>query len=164
MRFSKCGWLFSGAILLSPLSEREARAAGEFPTPPVGAADAKPPRVFPGAKLGHSVVGVVSIDAKWMQYGSYLLLMVETVQVSLDRLAAEGRLPRRPHGAVQVKFTMDSTGAVSGIVSEPGKSTGPIADACVQAIRDRAPFLPWTDDMKAALGDRQEMTLSFNFD
>ena len=35
--------------------------------------------------------------------------------------------------------------------------------ACVSAITDRAPYGPWTDDMKAMLGSQQEMTFTFYY-
>jgi hypothetical protein len=35
--------------------------------------------------------------------------------------------------------------------------------ACMSAITDRAPYGEWTDDMKAVLGEQQEMTFTFYY-
>ena len=43
------------------------------------------------------------------------------------------------------------------------KSSDQAAHACASAITDRAPYGPWTEDMKAMLGDQQEMTFTFYY-
>ena len=62
-----------------------------------------------------------------------------------------------------MKFIMDSEGKIAQVVSVDNKATEPAARACVNAITERSPYGPWTDDMKAVLGERQEMTFSFYY-
>ena len=122
------------------------------------------PRVFGDDSLGSSHIGLSSVDARFANFGAYLQRMLEIIQVSFERVVDQGRIPRRAHGSVTVKFILDSSGRVSEIVTEPNKSSAAIAAACVEAIKTRAPYGPWTDDMKAVLGERQAMTLSFQLD
>lgn len=109
-------------------------------------------------------VGPTAMDAKWSAYGPYLRRMADTVQIQWERLILQ--LPDRPAGGstVRVKFVMNDQGRISKITGVESVDVPASAKrACVSAITDRAPYGPWTDDMKAVLGTQQEMTFTFHF-
>jgi hypothetical protein len=64
---------------------------------------------------------------------------------------------------VTVKFIMDDEGKIARIVNVDTTASETASRACVSGITDRSPYGPWTDDMKAVLGDRQEMTFTFYY-
>jgi hypothetical protein len=64
---------------------------------------------------------------------------------------------------VVVKFILNSEGKIARIVNVDNHSTDSGAGACVSGITDRAPYGPWTDDMKASLGEEQELTFAFHY-
>jgi hypothetical protein len=62
-----------------------------------------------------------------------------------------------------VKFIINSDGKITRIVNVENHSSEQAARACASAITDRSPYGVWTDDMKAMLGENQEMTFSFHY-
>jgi len=105
-----------------------------------------------------------AIDPQWSHYGPYLRQLVNTVQARWDRLAQERNITQLTGKSVSVTFQLDAKGAVS--IASVSSSTGtPFAAsvACVRAINARAPYAAWSDEMTAALGDEQTLTLTFNY-
>lgn len=136
------------------------------------AAQAEPPSVLRPMDIGTlqkgasqaAKVGPTAIDARWSEYGPYLRRMADAVQIQWERLIL--RLPDRPTGGsrVLVKFVMNDQGMISKIIGVESVDVPEAAKrACVSAITHRAPYGPWTDDMKAVLGTQQEMTFTFHF-
>lgn len=113
--------------------------------------------------IGGSQKMGLAYDAKWSNYGVYLKKLVDTVQIQWERILQESRVYPPSGTTVQVKFILDSEGRIARIVSVENQSSDQGGRACVSAITDRAPYGAWTDDMKAMLGDRQEMTFSFYY-
>ena len=58
---------------------------------------------------------------------------------------------------------MGDEGQITNIVNVDSTASETGSRACVSAITDRAPYGPWTDDMKAVLGSQQEMTFTFYY-
>ena len=58
---------------------------------------------------------------------------------------------------------MDSKGLIARIVNVDSTAKDAAERACMSAITDRAPYGEWTDDMKAVLGEEQEMTFTFYY-
>lgn len=119
------------------------------------------PAIFAENKFGSSNIGPIAIDAKWSNYGAYLQRLIESVQAQWDRLLNESRIYPPSGTTVEVKFILDSEGKISRIVNVDNQSSEQAGQACVKAISDRAPYGLWTDDMKAMLGEQQEMTFKF---
>jgi hypothetical protein len=119
------------------------------------------PAIFAENKFGTANIGPIAIDAKWSNYGAYLQRLIDSVQTQWERLLIESRIYPPSGTTVEVKFIIDSEGKISQIVNVDNKSSEQAARACVSAITDRAPYGQWTDDMKAALGDKQEITFKF---
>jgi hypothetical protein len=65
--------------------------------------------------------------------------------------------------AVTVKFVMNDEGMIVDIGVEQTTANEIATRACVSGITDRMPYGPWTDDMKAVLGNKQEMTFTFYY-
>ena len=108
-------------------------------------------------------MGLTGIDAKWSNYGAYLQRLVDTVQIQWERILIESKVYPPPGSTVSVKFILNSEGKVTKIVNVENKSSDQGSRACVSGITDRAPYGPWTDDMKAMLGEQQEMTFTFYY-
>lgn len=151
--------LIEGATAMQPrIDPRRPR-----PRPQIVKQQQVRPAIFEENKFGTSNIGPIAIDAKWSNYGVYLQKMIETVQSQWDRLLEDSRIYPPSGSMVTVKFVMNSEGKITQVVNVENKATEPAARACVNAITDRSPYGPWTDDMKAVLGEEQTMTFSFYY-
>ena len=121
------------------------------------------PAIFAENKFGTSNIGNIAVDAKWSNYGAYLQRMIDTVQIQWERILSESKIYPAPGSTVTVKFVMDDEGKIARIVNVDTTASESASHACVSGITDRAPYGPWTDDMKAVLGDHQEMTFTFYY-
>lgn len=121
------------------------------------------PAILAENKFGTSNIGNIAVDAKWSNYGAYLQRMIETVQVQWERIIIEMKANPVVGSIVTVKFVMDDEGRIARILSVDTTANETASRACVSGITDRAPYGPWTDDMKAVLGDKQEMTFTFYY-
>jgi hypothetical protein len=121
------------------------------------------PAIFAENKFGTSNIGNIAVDAKWSNYGAYLQRMIDTVQIRWEQILSESKIYPAPGSTVTVKFVMNDEGKISRIVAVDSTASESASHACVSGITDRAPYGPWTDDMKAVLGDHQEMTFTFYY-
>jgi hypothetical protein len=121
------------------------------------------PAIFEENKLGTMNVGLRGIDAKWSNYGTYLQKMVEIIQIQFDRLNDESRIYPPSGSMVSIKFVLSSEGKIARIISVESKATEAAAQTCTSSITIPAPYGPWTDDMKALLGEEQEMIFDFYY-
>lgn len=122
------------------------------------------PAVFRENQFGTQNIGAIAIDARWSQYGQYLQKLIETVQIQWERIIEQGRVYPPPGSEVVVKFRLEATqGAVAEILHSEGSAGNQAERACISAITERSPYGPWTDDMKAVLGDSQELTFTFYY-
>lgn len=110
--------------------------------------------------IGTSNIGPVAYDARWSNYGTYLQKLIETVQVEWERVLMGMQIRPPGNSRVTVKFILNSEGRIAHIVNVE-KSSDLAAQACMAGITNRAPYGPWTEDMKAILGEQQELTFSF---
>lgn len=121
------------------------------------------PAIFEENRIGTANVGPRGIDAKWSNYGAYLQKMVEIVQAHFDKLNYESRISAPPGTMISVKFTLESDGKITIVNVDSSKGTEAAARISVSSIAIPSPFGPWTDDMKAMLGEKQEMTYDFYY-
>ena len=121
------------------------------------------PAIFEENKAGTQNVGLRGIDAKWSNYGAYLQKMVEIVQTQFDKLNDESRIYPPRGTVVSVKFILDSEGKIRIVNVDSSKGTEAAARTSVSSIAIPSPYGPWTDDMKAMLGEEQEMTYDFYY-
>jgi hypothetical protein len=121
------------------------------------------PAILAENKFGTANIGNVAVDAKWSNYGAYLQRMIDTVQIQWERIVIDQKANPVVGSSVTVKFVMDDEGRIARIISVETTANETASRACVSAITDRAPYGPWTDDMKAVLGNQQEMTFTFYY-
>ena len=121
------------------------------------------PAILAENKFGTKNVGLTGIDAKWSNYGAYIQRMIDTVQIQWERLILSMSAMPAGGSTVTVKFIMGDEGQITTIVNVDSTASETGSRACVSAITDRAPYGPWTDDMKAVLGSQQEMTFTFYY-
>lgn len=121
------------------------------------------PAIFAENKFGTSNIGLNAFDAKWSNYGAYLQRLIDTVQTQWERILTESKVYPSSGSTVTVKFIIDSEGKIARIVNVESTASDSASRACVSGITDRAPYGPWTDDMKAMLGTQQEMTFTFYY-
>lgn len=120
------------------------------------------PAVFEENKFGTSNIGNIAVDARWSNYGEYLKRMLDTVQIEWERIIVDSK--NYPGGTTAtIRFVMNSKGEISRVLEVEGTSTEQGKRNCVAAITDRSPYGVWTDDMKAMLGEEQEMTFTFYY-
>ena len=121
------------------------------------------PAVLAERPFGTQNIGNVAVDARWSNYGAYLQRMIDTVQIQWERLILQQSANPAIGSTVTVKFVMNDEGKITTIVNVDTTANETASRACVSAITDRAPYGPWTDDMKAVLGAQQEMTFTFYY-
>jgi hypothetical protein len=121
------------------------------------------PAILSENKFGTTNIGNIAVDAKWSNYGAYLQRMIDTVQIQWERIIIEQKANPVIGSTVTVKFIMNDEGRITQIINVDTTANETASRACVSAITDRAPYGPWTEDMKAVLGDKQEMTFTFYY-
>src|SRR3954464_8944595 len=121
------------------------------------------PAILAENKFGTTNIGNIAVDAKWSNYGAYLQRMIDTVQIQWERLILQQSANPAVGSTVTVKFVMNDEGKITNIANVESTANEGASRACVSAITDRAPYGPWTDDMKAVLGTQQEMTFTFYY-
>lgn len=118
----------------------------------------------PSKKIaGTANIGNIAVDARWSNYGAYLQRMIDTVQIQWERSILKQKETPVIGSSVALKFVMNDEGRIVeiGVVDTSADDTS--TRACMNAITDRMPYGPWTDDMKSALGTQQEMTFRFYY-
>jgi hypothetical protein len=117
----------------------------------------------PATEASRPNIGPTAVDARWRNYGAYLQHMIEAVQVQWERqLAESGRYPASGT-KVTVKFVLNAQGKVAKIInvdSTPGEAG---SRACTEGLTGGASYGKWTKEMKAVLGEQQEMTFKFYY-
>ena len=121
------------------------------------------PAILAENKFGTTNIGNIAVDAKWSSYGAYLQKMIDIVQIQWERIVIEQKANPIVGSSVTVKFIMDDEGKIARIIGVESTANETASRACVSGITDRAPYGPWTDDMKAVLGNKQEMTFTFYY-
>ena len=121
------------------------------------------PAILAENKFGTKNIGNIAVDARWSSYGEYLRRMIDVVQTQWEGILMQTRLFPPPGSSVTVKFILNSEGLIAQIVDVEHNSTQSAVDACINGITARVPYDHWTDDMKAVLGEQQEMTFTFYY-
>ncbi len=108
--------------------------------------------------------GQLAVDSRLTDYGDYTQRALEAIQAEWHQLTREVSVGAGSRfSSVEVKFIIDTEGSIeeAKIVET---TAGQLASMiCLDAIYARAPYGRWTDDMKKTLGDREEVTITFNY-
>lgn len=151
--------LIEGATAMQPMIDPKRPR----PRPQVVSQQQVRPAILAENKFGTTNIGPVAYDTKWNEYGSYLSRLIESVQFQWERLLITGKIYPPSGTTVTVKFVLNDEGKIADILKVDNHSTDHGAKACVSAIIDPAPYGVWSSDMKAALGNQQELTFTFYY-
>ena len=112
---------------------------------------------------GSANVGILGRDARWSEYGEYLNEVLEIVERQWWRILEESRVspPRGSH--VVVTFRINAKGETDIVKVEDTDAGKQGVFSCQNAITYPQPYRKWTEQMKAVLGDSQEITIGFYY-
>ena len=159
---------------ITPLEETEEFVTTLTPSP----IESKTPKPRPRPRIDLSKVsgpirnsdisasrrGVVSIDAKFSQFGEYQQRMFEAIVYQWYKLAERitlgaGDVPSE----VEIFFYVNREGQVVGLKQKRSSAGYLSSFICEDAIKSRAPYGVWTEAMVASLGEKTEVTITFNY-
>ena len=122
-----------------------------------------PTTVLTTRQAGVANIGIVGRDKRWSEYGEYLNEMLQTIQVTWYRILEESRVspPRGSH--VVVTFNINAKGETNIVKVEDADSGKQGVFSCQNAITYPQPYPKWSQQMIAALGDQQELSLAFYY-
>jgi hypothetical protein len=122
------------------------------------------PAVLANQPLSASNAGVIGVDAKFSEFGDYLQELIDTVDAQWQKLVGDMTTYPPSRSAVTVRFKLNSQGEVEILDVVGEQATGRVGTyTCLDAIRARAPYRPWTKEMIEVLGMEQEITFTFNY-
>ena len=107
--------------------------------------------------------GQVAVDAHFSQFGDYLQELIDIVQIQWERILTQSSISPKPSSHVTITFRINSQGRIAEILKVDGDAGEYGTNAALSAIRDPAPYRPWTKEMVAVLGDDQVITFSFYY-
>lgn len=108
--------------------------------------------------------GKVSIDARFSQFGEYKQRMFEAIVYQWHKLADRITLGAKDlPSEVEIHFYVTSDGEIIDLKQTRSTSSILASFICEDAIKSRAPYGQWTDDMVKTLGDKTEVTITFNY-
>ncbi|MFA5058065.1 MAG: hypothetical protein WC485_08125 [Opitutaceae bacterium] len=120
------------------------------------------PGILQERPTGVSNAGVIGVDAHFSQFGDYLQELIDIVQIKWDGiLSASSVTPARSH--VTISFRITAKGEIAEILKVDGDAGEYGTNAALSAIREPAPYRPWTKEMVAVLGDDQVITFDFHY-
>ncbi len=122
------------------------------------------PAVLANQPLSASNAGVIGVDAKFSEFGDYLQELIDTVDAQWQKLVGEMTTYPPSRSVVVVTFKLTAQGEVQILDVQGEETAGRLGTyTCMDAIRARAPYRPWTKEMVAVLGVEQEIRFSFHY-
>lgn len=114
-------------------------------------------------QIGTENIDAIAYDARWSAYGEYLQRLLDAVQAQWERLILRSAYYPAGGSRVTIVFKLNDQGEVTQIVSAKGEGGEVAVRLCASAIAERAPYGPWPEDMKGALGKEQTLTFTFHY-
>jgi hypothetical protein len=122
------------------------------------------PAVLANQPLSASNAGIIGVDAKFSEFGDYLQELIDTVDAQWQKLVGEMTTYPPSKSVVVVTFKLNAQGEVQILDVQGEDAAGRVGTyTCMDAIRARAPYRPWTKEMVAVLGVEQEIRFSFHY-
>lgn len=126
------------------------------------------PKVVPGPlkenSRGVSRIGAIAVDADFSEYGDYTHRMREAIGIHWNNLVEESyRSYAEMRSTVVIEFYLTSTGHIEDLRVVSSTADRLRTLFCEEAIRARAPYGEWSNDMKAAFKDRQRCVFTFYY-
>jgi len=121
------------------------------------------PGILQERPVGVSNAGHIAVDAHFSQFGDYLQELIDIVQIQWERIIQSSSVYPKSGSHVTVTFKINSQGQIVEILKVDGDAEEYGTGAALSAIRDPAPYRPWTKEMVAVLGDDQTITFGFYY-
>ena len=105
-----------------------------------------------------------AVSSRLSEAGIWWDEFIGTIDGQFQKLA--GELTTRPpaRSRVVVRFMVNTQGEVRILDVEGEASAGRVATlACLDSVRARAPYRPWTQEMINLFGEEEEVVFSFYF-
>ena len=121
------------------------------------------PGILQERPVGVSNAGHIAVDAHFSQFGDYLQELIDIVQIQWERIIQSSAVYPKSGSHVTITFRITSQGQIAEILKVEGDAEEFGTGAALSAIRDPAPYRPWTKEMVAVLGDDQTITFGFYY-
>lgn len=121
------------------------------------------PGILQARPVGVNNAGTIGVDAHFSQFGDYLQELIDTVQIQWERILNTSGISPPSGSHVTIRFRINSQGQIAEILKVDGNAGDYGTNAALSAIRDPAPYRPWTKEMVAVLGNDQVITFSFYY-
>lgn len=122
------------------------------------------PSVLANQPLSASNAGVTAVNSRLSAAGVWWDEFINTIDGQFQKLAEQ--LTTRPpsRSVVVIRFTVNARGEIHILDVSGEETAGRMATyICLDSIRARAPYRPWTQDMINMFGDEEPVTFSFYF-
>lgn len=122
------------------------------------------PSVLANQPLSASNVGATAVNSRLTAAGVWWDEFISTVDAQFQKLAEEMTARPPSRSTVVIHFTVNAQGEVRILDVQGEDTAGRVATyVCLDSIRARAPYRPWTQDMINMFGAEEEVTISFLF-
>lgn len=106
---------------------------------------------------------VLGVDGRWSEYREYMQGLLDRVEKQWYRILQGSRVAPPRGSQVIVTFKINSKGETDIVKVEDSDAGKQGVFSCLNAITDPQPYGKWTEQMIAALGDEQQITLCFYY-
>lgn len=121
-----------------------------------------PPLVLGQQDTRVSRIGRAAVEARETPFGHYMDRMTEAIVNQWHRMAREMGLAAESGSLVAVTFTLYADGEIGEIIIRESTTRGVLGMLIIEdAIRSRAPYGPWTEEMRALHGEKREVSMRF---
>ncbi|MDR2863912.1 MAG: hypothetical protein LBV54_08620 [Puniceicoccales bacterium] len=112
---------------------------------------------------GVNQAGVLTLDAKYSEFGDYAQRMIEIIQASWWLIIERAQIHEAYGAVVVIEFTLCKDGTLKDVIVSSSSAKQAGTYACKDAIESRAPFDPWRPDMVAMLGEEEHSKFTFHY-
>ena len=123
------------------------------------------PSILEDRPQGVSQAGQIGVNANFGDYGAYLQQVIDTVSAQWDQIIAQSAVYPKSLTHVLVTFNLRSDGTVEILkVDSDSDKLGKLSAVSAITIPGQAPgFGAWPKDIKAMLGDQQQVQFNFYY-
>lgn len=122
------------------------------------------PTILANQPLSASNAGATAVNSRLSEAGVWWDEFVSTVDAQFQKLAEDMTTKPPSRSLVAIRFMVNQRGEVRILDIDGEATAGRVATyTCLDAIRARAPYRPWTQEMINLFGDEEEVTFTFLF-
>lgn len=104
-----------------------------------------------------------SANPRFKQFDGYIQKVIDIVQIRWERILKSPNVALTPKTHVVITFRLNASGEIAEILKVEGDAGDLGTNAALSAIRQPAPYRPWTRDMISVLGNDQVITFTFYY-